>query len=98
LSFKQAEFEILYGEGSSREGELIELGVKHDMIDKAGAWYSYNGDRIGQGKDNVRNYMKENPEMAQEIETALRDKLLKPVAKQDVEEVEEQDEAEAPEA
>jgi len=96
--FKQAEFEILYGEGSSREGELIELGVKHDMIDKAGAWYSYNGDRIGQGKDNVRNYMKENPEMAQEIETALRDKLLKPVAKQDVEEVEEQDEAEAPEA
>ena len=57
--FKQAEFEILYGEGSSREGELIELGVKHDMIDKAGAWYSYNGDRIGQGKDNVRNHMKD---------------------------------------
>ncbi len=96
--FKQAEFEILYGEGSSREGELIELGVKHDMIDKAGAWYSYNGDRIGQGKDNVRNYMKDNPEMSQEIETALRDKLLKPVARKDAEEVEEQDEAEAPEA
>ena len=53
--FKQAEFEILYGEGTSREGELIELGVKHDLIDKSGAWYSYNGDRIGQGKDNVRN-------------------------------------------
>ena len=95
--FKQAEFEILYGEGSSREGELIELGVKHDMIDKAGAWYSYNGDRIGQGKDNVRNYMKDNPEMSQEIETALRDKLLKPAAQKEAE-VEEQDEAEAPEA
>jgi len=88
--FKQAEFEILYGEGSSREGELIELGVKHDMIDKAGAWYSYNGDRIGQGKDNVRNHMKEHPEMAQEIETALRDLLLKPVGKkEEAEETEE---------
>ena len=96
--FKQAEFEILYGEGSSREGELIELGVKHDMIDKAGAWYSYNGDRIGQGKDNVRNHMKEHPEMAQEIETALRDKLLKPAGKAEDVAVEEQDEAEAPEA
>ncbi len=95
--FKQAEFEILYGEGSSREGELIELGVKHDLIDKAGAWYSYNGDRIGQGKDNVRNHMKEHPEMAQEIETTLRDKLLKPAGKEEVAEAE-QDEAEAPEA
>ncbi len=54
--FKQAEFEILYGEGISREGELIDLGVKHGIVDKAGAWYSYNGDRIGQGKDNVRNF------------------------------------------
>lgn len=100
--FKQAEFEILYGEGSSREGELIELGVKHDMIDKAGAWYSYNGDRIGQGKDNVRNHMKEHPEMAQEIETALRDLLLKPVGKKEDAETDqaevEQDVAEAPEA
>ena len=95
--FKQAEFEILYGEGSSREGELIELGVKHDLVDKAGAWYSYKGDRIGQGKDNVRNYMKENPEMSQEIETTLREMLLKTAAvKEDVKE--EQDEAEAPEA
>ncbi len=96
--FKQAEFEILYGEGSSREGELIELGVKHDLVDKAGAWYSYNGDRIGQGKDNVRNYMKENPEMSQEIETKLRDMLLKPAGKQAEEVKEEQDEAEAPQA
>ena len=96
--FKQAEFEILYGEGSSREGELIELGVKHDLVDKAGAWYSYKGDRIGQGKDNVRNYMKENPEMSQEIETTLRDMLLKVSAKSEEAAEEEQDEAEAPEA
>lgn len=74
--FKQAEFEILYGEGSSREGELIDLGVKNSMVDKAGAWYSYNGDRIGQGKDNVRNYLKEHPEKAAELETKLRALLL----------------------
>jgi len=74
--FRQAEFEILYGEGISREGELIDLGVKNNLIDKAGAWYSYNGDRIGQGKDNVRRYMKEHPEMADEIDRQLRAKLL----------------------
>ncbi|GAB6044255.1 recombinase RecA [Endothiovibrio diazotrophicus] len=74
--FKQAEFEILYGEGSSREGELIDLGVKEGIVDKAGAWYSYNGDRIGQGKDNVRNFLKENPEIANDIDTKLRAKLL----------------------
>ncbi len=74
--FKQVQFEILYGQGISREGELIDLGVKHDLIDKAGAWYSYNGDRIGQGKDNVRNYMKEHPEMALDIDTKLRALLL----------------------
>ncbi len=74
--FRQAEFEILYGEGISREGELIDLGVKNDLIDKAGAWYSYNGDRIGQGKDNVRKYMKEHPEMAEDIDRQLRAKLL----------------------
>lgn len=74
--FRQAEFEILYGEGVSREGELIELGVQQGIVDKAGAWYSYNGERIGQGKDNVRNYLKEHPEMAQEINQALRERLL----------------------
>jgi len=74
--FKQVEFEILYGEGVSHEGEIITLGVKEGLIDKAGAWYSYNGDRIGQGKDNVRNYLKENPAIAEEIETAVRAKLL----------------------
>jgi len=74
--FRQAEFEILYGEGISREGELIELGVKHGLVDKAGAWYSYNGDRIGQGKDNVRNFLKDNPEIAQDIDQQLRGMLL----------------------
>ena len=74
--FKQVQFEILYGEGISREGELIDLGVKHDIVDKAGAWYSYNGDRIGQGKDNVRNFLKEHPEIAQDIEQQLRARLL----------------------
>lgn len=74
--FKQAEFEILYGEGISREAELITLGVQHDFVEKAGAWYSYNGDRIGQGKDNVRNFLKENPDMANEIEDKIRGKLL----------------------
>ena len=98
--FKQAEFEILYGEGTSREGELIELGVKHDLIDKSGAWYSYNGDRIGQGKDNVRNHMKENPQMTEEIETVLREKLLSAPVKAGKEKQDEakQEETEEPEA
>jgi recombination protein RecA len=74
--FRQAEFEILYGEGSSREGELIELGVNHNMVEKSGAWYSYNGDRIGQGKDNPRLYLKEHPEIAAAIDAQLRAKLL----------------------
>ena len=74
--FKQCEFEILYGEGSSREGELIDLGVKHGMIEKAGAWYSYNDERIGQGKDNVRMFLKEHSEMADEIDQRLRTELL----------------------
>ncbi len=74
--FKQCEFEILYGEGSSREGELIDLGVKQGIIDKAGAWYSYNEERIGQGKDNVRNFLKEHAEMANEIDQRIREALL----------------------
>ncbi len=74
--FKQAEFEILYGEGISRMGEIIDLGVKLGLVDKAGAWYSYKGDRIGQGKENVRNFLKEHPEMAQEIEQNIRAELL----------------------
>ena len=74
--FKQVQFDILYGEGISREGELIDLGVKHGIIDKSGAWYSYNGDRIGQGRDNVRDFLKQNEEVAHAIDVALRDRLL----------------------
>ncbi len=74
--FKQTEFDILYGEGISREGEIIDVGVKLDIVDKAGAWYSYNGDRIGQGKDNVRKFLKENPEIAEDIEGRIRAELL----------------------
>jgi len=74
--FKLAHFEILYGEGISHEGELIELGVEHKLIEKAGAWYSYNGDKIGQGKEKVRNFLKENPDIADTIEQTLRAKLL----------------------
>lgn len=74
--FKQCEFEILYGEGTSREGELIDLGVKLGMVDKAGAWYSYKDDRIGQGKDNSRTFLKEHPEIAAEIDARIRAELL----------------------
>ncbi len=70
--FKQAEFDILYGEGISREGEIIELGVANKIVDKSGAWYAYNGDKIGQGKDNAREYLKEHPEIAREIEAKIR--------------------------
>lgn len=73
--FKQAEFDIMYGAGISREGEIIDLGVEARIIDKAGAWYSYNGERIGQGKDNVREFLKERPEMAFEIENKVRESL-----------------------
>jgi recombination protein RecA len=74
--FKIATFEILYGEGISRQGELIELGVAHKLIEKAGAWYSYNGDRIGQGKEKVRQFLRDNPDIAADIEHKLRDMLL----------------------
>ena len=74
--FKKAEFEILYGEGISRLGELIDLGVEHGLINKAGAWYSYSKDRIGQGKENAKAYLRENPDVAAELDTLLREKLL----------------------
>ena len=70
--FKQAEFDVLYGEGISREGEIIEIGAQLKFIEKAGAWYSYNGEKIGQGKDNAREFLKENPKIAQEIEDKIR--------------------------
>ena len=74
--FKQAEFEILYGEGISRLGEVIDLGVANGFIDKSGSWYSYKSDRIGQGKENVRQFLKENPAIAVEIESGVRAKLM----------------------
>ncbi len=74
--FKTINFEILYGEGISHEGEIIDMGVNCNIIDKAGAWYSYNGDRIGQGKDKVRKFMKENPAVADEIEAKIRAELM----------------------
>ena len=74
--FKMAEFDILYGQGISRMGEVIDMGVKLGFVDKAGAWYSYNGERIGQGKDNVRQFLLENQEMAMEIEGRVRAELL----------------------
>jgi len=69
--FKQAEFDILYGEGISREGEVIEIGVNMKLVEKSGAWYSYKGEKIGQGKDNARDYLKEHPEIAKEIEAKI---------------------------
>jgi recombination protein RecA len=86
--FKQAETQILYGKGFNREGELIDLGVKNKLVEKAGAWYSYKGDKIGQGKANAGKFMRENPDVALEIDSKLRELLLAPV-------VDEADEVEA---
>jgi recombination protein RecA len=72
--FREAVFDILYGEGISREGEVLELGVEHEVLDKSGAWFAYKKDRIGQGKDNAREYLKEHPELAAEIEAKIREK------------------------
>lgn len=74
--FREANFDIIYNEGISREGEIIDLGVDHNLMEKSGSWYSYNGQKIGQGKDNVREYLKANPAIAQEIETKLRNILV----------------------
>ena len=95
--FKLAHFDILYGEGISREGEIIDLGVQLNLVDKSGAWYSYNGERIGQGKDNVRNYLKEHPQMSQEIEGLIRAQLLDTDPKPEAEESKET-KAKAPKA
>ncbi|HLE66566.1 MAG TPA: recombinase RecA, partial [Burkholderiales bacterium] len=72
--FRSADFDILYGEGISREGEILELGVNHGVLEKSGAWYIYKDDRLGQGKDNAREFLKENPALAREIETKIREK------------------------
>jgi recombination protein RecA len=78
--FKTAEFDILYGEGISREGEIIDMGAAARVIDKSGAWYAYNGEKIGQGKDNAREFLKENPELAREIENKVREAMGVPPA------------------
>lgn len=93
--FKEAHFDILYGEGISREGEIIDLGVKHGLIEKTGAWYSYQGERIGQGKDNVRNFLKERPDTVRNIESEIRKKALPDVIPEAVAEEAEAEEAEA---
>ena len=91
--FKQVEFQILYGEGISREGEIIDLGVKHGFVEKSGAWYSYNGERIGQGKDNVRNFLKEHPEIAADIEARIRAEVFPDIGDSEEETAGTEDEA-----
>ena len=91
--FKTAEFDILFGEGISREGEIIDMGVNARILEKSGAWYAYNGEKIGQGRDNAREFLRENPELAREIENKVRESLGIPLLPADVEA-----EAEAPAA
>ena len=80
--FKQAEFQIMYGKGIYHMAEVVDMGVKEGFVDKSGAWYAYKGDKIGQGKANAAKFLEENPDIATEIETAIRDKLMpKPVPK-----------------
>ena len=94
--FRQCEFDILYNEGISKEGELIDMGVDHGVVKKSGAWYSYSGDRIGQGRDNVRQFLRENPDIAQAIEQTVRSNVglpsvdqipFEPAASMDAEDV-----------
>jgi recombination protein RecA len=73
--FKQAEFDMIYGEGISREGGLIDMGVEHGLIRKSGAWYTYEGDQLGQGKENARTFLRDNPDLTDELEKRLKDTL-----------------------
>jgi recombination protein RecA len=73
--FKQAEFDIVYGQGISREGSLLDVGVDQSIIRKSGAWYTYEGDQLGQGKENARNFLRDNPDLADEIEKKIKEKL-----------------------
>ena len=73
--FKTAEFDILFGEGISRQGEIIDMGVVARIVEKSGAWYAYNGEKIGQGRDNAREFLRENPQLAHEIENKVRESL-----------------------
>lgn len=83
--FKQVDFDIIYGEGISKTGELIDLGVQTGLVEKSGSWFSYNGERIGQGKENVRNFLKENKELAAELEAKIKDILMAPKGKEEAE-------------
>jgi recombination protein RecA len=94
--FKQAEFQIMYGKGINQLAEVVDLGVKEGFVDKAGAWYAYNGDKIGQGKANACKFLEDNPEMAQEIETKIREKLMPKPPEKKTESKEEKAEAEEP--
>jgi recombination protein RecA len=84
--FKTAEFDILFGEGISRHGEIIDMGVAAKIVDKSGAWYAYQGEKIGQGRDNSREFLRENPELAFEIENKVRESLGIPLLPADAEE------------
>jgi recombination protein RecA len=84
--FKTAEFDILFGEGISRHGEIIDMGVVAKIVDKSGAWYAYKGEKIGQGRDNSREFLRENPELAIEIENKVRESLNIPLLATEVEE------------
>ena len=86
--FKKAEFDVLYGEGISLEGEIIDEGVNLDLIEKAGSWYSYKGEKIGQGKDNARDYLKDNPEISKEIEDLIRGQSSLSIANKEIEQIE----------
>ena len=77
--FREAEFEIMYGAGISRLGEVIDMGVAQGLVEKSGSWFSYNGERIGQGKENARTFLAQHPEIAQDIESKIREKLLPPL-------------------
>jgi recombination protein RecA len=77
--FKQAEFDILYGEGISREGEIVDMGAVAGVLEKSGSWYAYNGEKIGQGKDNAREFLRENPDIAYEIENKIRESMGVPL-------------------
>jgi recombination protein RecA len=71
--FKQAEFDIIFGEGISREGSLIDMGVEHDIVKKSGSWFTYEGDQLGQGKENARTFLRDNPDLANEIERRIKE-------------------------
>jgi recombination protein RecA len=83
--FKTAEFDILFGEGISRQGEIIDMGVNAHILDKSGAWYAYNGEKIGQGRDNAREFLRENPELSREIENKVRESLGIPLLPESLE-------------